>query len=52
MITQDRMVESDGVGRWSEAWEDPHRRIVHRFSRSEVRKWVCRYVADAAAARS
>jgi hypothetical protein len=41
------MVAQDGpniVGRWTEALGELHRRIGHRFCRSEARKRVRRYL--------
>jgi SRSO17 transposase len=42
MVAQDGVVESSAVGRWSEALGELHRRIGHRFARSEARERVHR----------
>ena len=44
MVAQDGIVESSAVGRWSEALGELHRRIGHRFARSEARERVRRYL--------
>ena len=44
MVAQDVMVESSAVGRWSKGLEDLHRRVAHRFARSEVRERAKRYL--------
>ncbi len=44
MVAQDGVVESSAVGRWSEALGELHRRIGHRFARSEARERVKRYL--------
>jgi len=40
MIAQGGIVEPTAVGRWSEALEELHGRIAHRFARSEARERV------------
>src|ERR671920_2534740 len=44
MSTQDGVVEPPAVGGWSKALGELHRRIGHRFARSEVRERVKRYL--------
>ncbi|MDQ4002011.1 MAG: IS701 family transposase [Actinomycetota bacterium] len=44
MIAQDGIVEPSAVRRWSEALEELHGRIAHRFARSEARERVQRYL--------
>jgi SRSO17 transposase len=45
MVAQeDRVVEPHAIGRWSRALADLHRRIGHRFARSEGRERVKRYL--------
>ncbi len=44
MIVQDGVVEPSAVGWWSEALEELHGRIAHRFARSEARERVQRYL--------
>ncbi len=44
MVTQEEIVESSAVGRWSETLGELHRRIGHRFARSEARERVKRYL--------
>jgi SRSO17 transposase len=44
MVARDGMVESSTIGRWSEALGELHRRIGHRFARSEARERVKRYL--------
>lgn len=44
MIAQDGIVEPSAVGWWSEALEELHGRIAHRFARSEARERVQRYL--------
>ena len=44
MVAQDRIIESPAVGRWSEALDELHRQIGHRFARSEARERVRRYL--------
>jgi SRSO17 transposase len=44
MVAQDGLVESSTVTGWAEALEELHRRIGHRFSRSEARERVRRYL--------
>jgi SRSO17 transposase len=45
MVAQeDRVVEPHAIGRWSRALADLHRRIGHRFARSEARERVKRYL--------
>ncbi len=44
MVAQDGVIEPSAVGRWSEALGELHRRIGHRFVRSEARERVRRYL--------
>jgi SRSO17 transposase len=44
MFAQDGVFESSAVGRWPEALGELHRRIGHRFARSEARERVKRYL--------
>ena len=44
MVSQDGVVEPSAIGRWSEALGELHRRIAHRFARSEARERVRRYL--------
>jgi SRSO17 transposase len=44
MIAQDGIVEPSALARWSEALEELHGRIAHRFARSEVRERVQRFL--------
>ena len=44
MLTQDGVVEPPAVGGWSKALGELHRRIGHRFARSEARERVKRYL--------
>src|SRR5918992_6391395 len=44
MSTQDGVVEPPAVGGWSKALGELHRRIGHRFARSEARERVKRYL--------
>ncbi len=44
MIVQDGVVEPSAVGWWSEALEELHGRIAHRFARSEARERVQPYL--------
>jgi SRSO17 transposase len=44
MIAQGGIVEPTAVRRWSEALEELHGRIAHRFARSEARERVRRYL--------
>ncbi|MDP9438174.1 MAG: IS701 family transposase, partial [Actinomycetota bacterium] len=44
MVAQDGIVGSAAVARWAETLEDLHRRIGHRFARSEARERVRRYL--------
>ncbi len=44
MVAQDVVVESLAGGRWSEGLEDLHRRVAHRFARSEARERAKRYL--------
>jgi SRSO17 transposase len=44
MGAQDGVVELPAIGRWSRALADLHRRIGHRFCRSEARERVKRYL--------
>src|SRR5215207_1693325 len=45
MVAQGEIAEQpDAVSRWSEALEELHRRIAHRFARSETRNRAWRYL--------
>lgn len=44
MVTQDGIAGSAAVARWTERLEELHRRIGHRFARSEARERVSRYL--------
>src|SRR5215208_1474183 len=44
MVAQDGIVESSAAAGWAEALEELHRRIGHRFSRSEARQRVRCYL--------
>src|SRR3712207_815946 len=44
MVAQDEVVGSSTVGRWSKSFGELHRRIGHRFARSEARKRLNRYL--------
>ena len=44
MVAQDGVVEPPTIRRWSKALGALHRRIAHRFARSEVRERVERYL--------
>lgn len=45
MVAQDAIAEQPApVGRWSEALENLHGRIAHRFARSETRERMKRYL--------
>ncbi|MDP9476177.1 MAG: IS701 family transposase [Actinomycetota bacterium] len=44
MVARDAVVESSAVAGWSEGLEDLHRRVAHRFARSEARERVRRYL--------
>jgi SRSO17 transposase len=44
MSAQDGVVEPPAIGGWSKALGELHRRIGHRFARSEVRERVRRYL--------
>ncbi len=44
MIVQDGIVEPNAIGWWSEALEELHGRLAHRFARSEARERVQRYL--------
>jgi len=44
MSTQDGVLEPPALGRWSKALGELHRRIGHRFARSEARERVGRYL--------
>ena len=44
MVAQDGIVGSAAVARWMETLEDLHQRIGHRFSRSETRGRIRRYL--------
>jgi SRSO17 transposase len=41
---EDGVVEPHAIGKWSRALADLHRRIGHRFARSEARERVKRYL--------
>jgi SRSO17 transposase len=43
-VQEDGVIEPSAVGRWSEALEELHGRIAHRFARSEARERVQRYL--------
>jgi SRSO17 transposase len=45
MGAQDGVVEPPSIGGWSRALADLHRRLGHRFARSEARERVKRYLA-------
>ena len=38
MVAQDGVVGSSAIGKWSKAFGELHRRIGHRFCRSEARE--------------
>ena len=44
MVTQDGIAGSAAVARWTERFEELHRRIGYRFTRSEARERVSRYL--------
>jgi SRSO17 transposase len=44
MVAQDGLVGSSAIGKWSKAFGELHRRIGHRFCRSEARERVRRYL--------
>ncbi|HET7273455.1 MAG TPA: IS701 family transposase, partial [Rubrobacter sp.] len=44
MVAQDGVVEPPAVGGWSKTLGELHRRIGHRFARSEARERVKRYL--------
>ena len=44
MVARDGIVELATFGRWSEALEELHGRIAHRFARSEARERAKRYL--------
>jgi hypothetical protein len=44
MFAQDGAFESSAIGGWSRALGELHRRIGHRFARSEARERVERYL--------
>lgn len=44
MVTQDGVIESSAASRWSGALGELHRRIGHRFARSEARERAKRYL--------
>ena len=44
MVTQAEVVGSSAIGGWSRALGELHRRIGHRFARSEARERVKRYL--------
>jgi hypothetical protein len=45
MVAQDGVVGSSAIGKWSKAFGELHRRIGHRFCRSEARERARRYLA-------
>ena len=44
MVAQNGVVESSAIGNWSKAFGELHRRIGHRFCRSEARGRTRRYL--------
>jgi SRSO17 transposase len=44
MVAQDGVVGSAAIGKWSKAFGELHRRIGHRFCRSEARERAKRYL--------
>src|ERR671912_2642104 len=44
MVAQDGVVGSSAIGKWSKAFGELHRRIGHRFCRSEARERARRYL--------
>ena len=44
MFAQDGLANSSAIGDWSKAFGELHRRIGHRFCRSEARERVRRYL--------
>jgi SRSO17 transposase len=44
MVAQDGVVGSSAIGKWSKAFGELHRRIGHRFCRSEARERAKRYL--------
>jgi SRSO17 transposase len=45
MVAHEEIAQKpDAIGRWSEALDDLHGRIAHRFARSEARERACRYL--------
>ena len=44
MVAQDGVVGSSAIGEWSKAFGELHRRIGHRFCRSEARERARRYL--------
>jgi SRSO17 transposase len=44
MVAQDGVVGSSAIGNWSKAFGELHRRIGHRFCRSEAKERVRRYL--------
>src|SRR5918995_782169 len=44
MVAQDGVVGSSAIGKWSKAFGELHRRIGHRFCRSEARERTRRYL--------
>jgi hypothetical protein len=44
MVARDAVVEASAVAGWSEGLEDLHRRVAHRFARSEARERAKRYL--------
>jgi len=45
MVAQNRVVRSSAIGKWSKPLGELHRRIGHRFCRSEARERARRYLA-------
>jgi hypothetical protein len=44
MVAQDGVIEPPAIGGWSKTLGELHRRIGHRFARSEARGRVKRYL--------
>jgi SRSO17 transposase len=44
MVAQDGVVRSSAIGKWSKTFGELHRRIGHRFCRSEARERAKRYL--------
>lgn len=44
MVSQDGVVGSSAIGKWSKAFGELHRRIGHRFCRLEARERARRYL--------